>query len=241
MRTPTRPKPPRLLIPLLALLPTACGSAPPEVPPVEPPSAECKNPDPPADAPDPAPSPETGRFLPAPTGQKSLGLKGLRPQDGIHPATPISFEQILTLRHPPSDMQWRALPPGSDAQIRATVEDGSIDPLTRVRAMEGLSIRAPDDGDVPLRAILADPAADATLRRGAARALGRGYLGAGDGEAVTALVAALDADDATVRETAVKALAPQVSQPAIREALKRRAAVESSEVVKEALAAALAQ
>lgn len=232
----------RALIALaLALLPTACGSAPPEVPPVEPAGAECRNPDPPADAPDPAPPPGTGRFLPPPTGQKSLGLAGLRPQDGIHPGTPIGYAQILTLRHPPSEQQWRALPPGSDAQIRATVEDPAEDPLTRVRAMEGLSIRAPEDGDAPLRAILADPAADATLRRGAARALARGYIDATDGPAVQALITALADPDATVREATVKALAPHAARPSVKDALTRRAAVEESPVVREAITAALAE
>ncbi|MEZ4436199.1 MAG: HEAT repeat domain-containing protein [bacterium] len=230
----------RTLIALAAaLLPTACGSAPPQVPPVEPAGAECRNPDPPADAPDPAPPPGAGRFLPAPTGQKSLGLAGLRPQDGVHPGAPIGYAQILTLRHPPSEQQWRALPPGSDAQIRATVEDPAEDPLTRVRAMEGLSIRAPEDGDAPLRAILADPATDATLRRGAARALARGYLDAAP--ATEALIAALADQDATVREAAVHALAPHVARPAVKDALTRRAAVEESEVVREAITAALAE
>lgn len=241
---------PRALIAAVALpaaLLLACGGAPPDVPPAEPVGAECKMIDPPADAADPAPAPGTGRFLPAPgpeakptVGQKSVGLKGLRPQGGIHPATPVTFEQILVMRHPPSEMQWRALPAGSDARLIERITDAEGDVLVRVRAMEGLSVRAPEDGDAPLAAVLADPKAEAALRRGAARALGRGYAETADAPGTTALVAALGADDATVREAVVKSLAPRVSDPTVRAALDARAAVETDAAVNEALAAARA-
>lgn len=233
----------------------ACGGAPPDVPPAEPVGAECRMIDPPADVADPAPAAGTGRFLPAPgpalgqkaSGQtaseqpsKGVGLKGLRPQGGIHPATPVRFEQILVMRHPPSAMQWRALPAGSDARLVEVIGDADSEPLVRVRAMEGLSVRAPEDGHAPLAAVLADAKAEPALRRGAARALGRGYADSAEAPGTAALVAALDADDTTLREAVVKALAPRAGDPAVRAALEARAAVEAEVVVKEALGAALA-
>lgn len=247
MRIPTLADvvPAPLTAALPALLALACGGPPPTVPPAEPVGAECKMVDPPADAADPAPAAGTGRFLPAPgpkaaVGQRTqaLELKGLRPQDGIHPATPVSFEQILTMRHPPSEMQWRALPAGSDARLIETIEaDG--DPLVRIRAMEGLSVRGPEDGHTPLAKVLADPKAEPALRRGAARAIGRGYSARADAPGTAALIAALGDGDATVREAVVKALAPHAGEAEVRTALQKRAAVEDDAAAKAAIEAAL--
>lgn len=231
----------------LALL-AGCGADPPTVPPAEPASAECKVPDPPEATPD-APAPAgTGRFLPAPVGEKAMpqkalgpnGLRGLRPQDGPNPALPMSLPQMMSARHSPSAMQWRALPPGSDAALVEMIGDAGEDPKVRARAMEGLAVRAPEGGDAALRAVLADGQADGTARRAAARALSSGYVKGGADPAAQALIAALADPDPQMREAAVKALAPHAADPTVRAALEARAAVEDAPLVAEALAEALA-
>ncbi len=242
---PMHTRRPTLLALFFAAALPGCGADPPTVPPAEPAGAECKVPDPPAATPDPSPPPETGRFLPAP--RRALGpggLKGLRPQDGPKAGLPMTLPQMLDARHPPSEMQWRALPPGSDAAITTVIADADEDPKVRARAMHGLSVRAPEGGDAPLRAVLADSAAHPTARRAAARALAHGYVKAdgappGEPRAIGALVAALGDGDARLRETTAKALAPHAGDPTVEAALRARAGVETDPLVKEALGAAL--
>lgn len=224
---------------LAAVLPAGCGSAPPEVPPADPPATACPSCEPPADAPDPAPAADTGRMLPAAPSQAQLA--GVRPQDGIQPGTPVSIDQMLAMRHPPSEMRWRALPPGSDAQLRATMDDKTLDAFTRVRAMEGLSTRKTEGLEAPLVAVMNDEGADIMVRRGAARALGRGYVTSGDSTAAKALITALDDKNDSLREAVVFGLTLHVRYPEVRAALEKRLKVEHEEEVEEALAAALAQ
>ncbi len=227
---------------LLAALLAACGADPPTVPPAAPVGAECAVPEPPQATADPAAPAGTGRFLPPPQKSRALGpggLAGLRPQDGPRPGLPLSLPQMMTARHPPSDMQWRALPPGSDAALTTIIADGDEDPKARARAMHGLSVRAPEGGDAALRTVLTDGAADPTARRAAARALAHGYVG-DTPAAAQAMITTLSDDDARLREAVVRALARHTGVPAIRAALEGRAAVEKNTLVREALDAALA-
>lgn len=227
---------------LAAALLAGCGAEPPTVPPAAPVGPECSVPDPPKATADPQAPAGTGRFLPPPQQRKALGpggLSGLRPQDGPQAGLPLSLPQMLSARHPPSDMQWRALPPGSDASLTTLIADADEDPKVRARAMHGLSVRAPEGGDATLRAVLRDDSADPTARRAAARALAHGYVGKAPA-ATEALTAALKDDDARLRETVVRALSPHADRKDVRAALTAQAAVEKNALVKEALDAALA-
>lgn len=224
-----------------------CGSGPPVVPAVEAPTEGCKVPEPPPATPDAAASEGAGRFLPAPvpTAQKARGggpnlarLKpGARPAKGVVPGAPVNMAQIFAMRHPPSEMQWRALPPGSDAAIVAVLNDANEAPMTRARAADGLGVRG--QTDAALRAVLADAKADGTVRRASARALSRSFVGDGTTDGARALIAALDDSDEVVREAVVRALAPHVGLAPVRSALEARRATEAGAGVKAALAEAL--
>lgn len=192
---------------LACLLFAACSGPPILVPPSEPASGECEVLDP----------PQLGALRPGPV------------------AGPLKLGQILDLRGAPTDVQWRALPNSSDAELVRIAGDGEEDTKVRVRAMAGIAVRHPDGGDGPMRAALADAKADAALRRGAARALADAYLAAG----FEALKAALADEDALLREAVVKALAPNAKDLEVRTALEALLATERHPLVREALDAAL--
>ena len=155
--------------------------------------------------------------------------------EGMRAALPQKLSVLLTMRTVPTKLQWRALPPTSDAELVQAAGDAKEDPKIRVRAMAGLAVRTPDGGDATMRAALADAAADGTLRRGAARALAAGYLV----EGLAALTTALGDPDHLLREAVVKALTPHVAQAKVRAALEARRGTEEHPLVMEALNKAL--
>ncbi len=159
-------------------------------------------------------------------------LSALRPGPK---AGPLKLGQILDLRTAPTDVQWKALPPTSDAELVRIAGDNNESANDRVRAMSGIAVRHTDGGDAPMRAALSDPKADGTLRRGAARALAAAYLEAG----FETLKAALADQDHLLREAVVKALAAHAENPEIRGALEALLASEKHALVREALDAAL--
>ncbi len=185
----------------------ACGGPPIEVSPSAPAATECQLLDPPK-------------------------LTGLSPEPH---RGPLKLSQILTGRGVPTEAQWQALPPGSDAALVQLAGDAEEPATTRARAMSGIAVRRPEGGHEVLRAILADADADATLRRGAARALGHAYLDEGTGT----LGAAAADEDPLLREAVVQALAPHVGVPAVRALLQARRSIEEHLVVLEALDQAL--
>ncbi len=189
-----------------------CGGPPIDVPPAPPSTAGCEVLDPP----------------------KPTLLKASKSAAGV--ATfPLKLSQLLTLRGVPTDQQWRALPPGSDAALVAAAGDAKEDPKLRARAMAGIAVRGPDGGDATMMVALSDTDADGTLRRAAARSLAAGYLTAG----LEALTAALADSDHLLRETVVKALTPHVGQATVRAALVARRELEEHPLVLEAIDHAL--
>ncbi|MCA9541095.1 MAG: HEAT repeat domain-containing protein [Myxococcales bacterium] len=219
-----------------------CGNAPPVVPDAAPVGAECQHLEPPPGEGPAAPA-GLGGLLPAPEATAAPDaapkrtLRDLRPDRPPQPGTPLHLPQLLAMHHPPSDMQWRALPPTADAGLIAVIDDPAEAVTDRARAMDGLAVRHPAGGHAPLAAVLADGKADGTLRRSAARALARGF--GGEPAARAALFTALDDDDAMLREAVVKALADQATDAEVRAALQARRDREQAPLVREALDAAL--
>lgn len=196
----------------------------------------------------PPPKAATGCMAPstvkAATQQSALkppSLGGLKPGHG---AAPSNVEGLLRWRGQPTQDHWKALPDEAGAVLmsKAASPDGEI--AFRARAFAGLAARGHTGGEQPMLVVLKTPDADATLRRAAIRALAEGYLAAeleGDeeGSVLPALLKALDGKEALEREATVKALAPFTSNGVIKAALAERLKAEDSEVVKEALEAAL--
>ncbi|MCA9544527.1 MAG: HEAT repeat domain-containing protein [Myxococcales bacterium] len=217
-----------LLLPIVAHGAFACSGPAPLVPPAQPVTDQCQVLDPPAVT-------QTAPSAASPRGS----LQGLLPTHGP-PKGPLKLGQLLTLRGVVSEAQWRALPPGADAELSQIAQREDEAPTVRARAMTGLAVRRTDGAVGTLRGVLLDAQADSLVRRAAARALADGFAEPEGGPAMAALAAAAADEDATLREAVVKALAPHVALPAVRRLLEERKASERDTLVTEALDAALA-
>lgn len=174
--------------------------------------------------------------------KKGPGLGRLLPGRGETANLPLTVPQLLSMPEAPSEVQWRALPPGSDAVLSQIAADDEAGVPQRARAVSGLAVRKAEGAGPQIAAILANPALDGTLRRTAARALGEVYVagGPGGGDEAHVLINSLDDPDALTREAVVQSLAAHVARADIRAALEARQAKEDNDLVKAALSKALA-
>ncbi len=216
-----------------ALLCIACSGPAPAVPPAQPVTDECQVLDPPS-ATQAAAQPASM----APAGKPAKkGLAGLLPGAGVARG-PLKLGQILSLHTPPSDVQWRALPPSADAALATIAQDATEAPTTRARAISGLAVRGSDGAPGVLKGLLLTEGEPA-VQRAAARALADRFIEPEGGEVMAALSAAAASDAPRLREAVIKAVAPHAAQPAVERLLKARLAVETEPLIREAIEQAL--